>query len=88
MDQLEVLRKEIDEIDKELTALFEKRMNIVLEILALKQKSGYPIFDKSREERIISKNSSFLNNKDYINELKVFFNCILDLSKNIQAKRK
>lgn len=88
MSHLEKLRSDIDEIDKELTALFEKRMNIVLEIAKLKEESHSPILDKSREEKIISKNSSYLNDKKYKEELALFFNSILDISKSIQAKRR
>jgi len=88
MEQLNKLRDEIDKIDKELTILFEKRMNKVLEICEIKEKNNYPILDKSRENKLLSKNISYLINKEYTTEIKDFFRCIFDISKRIQAKRR
>lgn len=46
---LEALRGKIDQIDKELLQLFEKRMDVVSEIAADKKEQGLPILDRKRE---------------------------------------
>jgi len=86
MKELEKLRQEIDEIDKEMTALFEKRMEIAKKIAEYKQNNNLPIFDESREKEVIKKNIEKLNNKDLANELKEFYSTIFRLSKDIQKK--
>lgn len=50
MEDLQTLRKEIDEIDKSLVALFEKRMAVAEQIAAYKIQIGKPVFDKDREQ--------------------------------------
>lgn len=86
MKELEKLRLKIDEIDKEMTALFEKRMEIAKKIAEYKQNNNLPIFDESREKEVIKKNIEKLNNKDLANELKEFYSTIFRLSKDIQKK--
>ena len=44
------LRAQIDELDKTLQELFERRMALVEEIAAYKRKQGAPVLDAAREE--------------------------------------
>ena len=53
MDALEGYRKEIDNIDKEITRLFEERMNVVLKVAEYKKENNLPIFHKGREAVVI-----------------------------------
>lgn len=46
---LKELRYEIDGIDRELTALLERRMDIAARIAAYKRENGLPVLDASRE---------------------------------------
>ena len=46
MNELENLREKIDTIDKEMIALFEKRMDVVCDIAKYKQKNN-PVFRRS-----------------------------------------
>lgn len=48
-------RKEINDIDKEMTKLFNKRMSLSLEIAKYKIENNQPVLDKTRENEIISK---------------------------------
>lgn len=57
-------RREIDEIDKRLCELFEKRMSAVKRVASYKQESGLPIFDPKREYEVIEKNLSKLDEKE------------------------
>ena len=50
MNELENLREKIDTIDKEMIALFEKRMDIVADIAAYKIKNNLPVLNQNRED--------------------------------------
>ncbi len=55
MDEIEKNRKEIDEIDNKLLELFDLRAEKVKKITEIKNKNKKPIFDPSREKKIIDK---------------------------------
>ncbi len=86
MEDLTRYRNEIDDIDKELIQLFEKRMNTVLEIAKHKMKNNTTIFQKDREEKVLSKAVDNLNNKEYSQETIQFFNSIMEISRGLQKR--
>ena len=51
MKSLEEYRKQIDEIDRKLIALFEERMQVSGGIAAYKRAHALPILDQKREEQ-------------------------------------
>lgn len=51
MDALEQARAEIDTVDAQLAALFERRMAAVLQVAEYKRAHGLPIYDAARERR-------------------------------------
>lgn len=63
MEDLQTLRKEIDEIDNSLVALFEKRMAIAEQVAAYKIQIGKPVFDKDREQEKLSSLGSMAHNE-------------------------
>lgn len=50
MPDLQELRKQIDEIDDAMVALFEKRMSIAEQVANYKIETGKPVFDEAREQ--------------------------------------
>lgn len=84
MGNLDDFRKEIDYIDKELVALFEKRINVATKIAEYKQENNLPIFNSKREKEVIEKNIKNLNNNLYGDITKRFFENIMELSRFIQ----
>ena len=54
MENLETLRKEIDEIDKQLAVLIEKRLEIVTKVGAYKKENNIPIQDIKRDKAVIN----------------------------------
>lgn len=84
MDELNKYRNEIDEIDKKITELFERRMDISREIARCKKEQGIGILNAKREEEVIQKNLSYLKNKDYRFILEGFYRNLMNLSKLIQ----
>jgi len=83
---LEKAREIINEADKDMAALFEKRMSAVFDVATYKIEHALPVTDGDREAEIIARNASYIQNEDirsyYINFLK---NAI-DLSKQYQHK--
>jgi len=84
LEELELLRKEIDKIDEQLVMLFEKRMELANKIGDIKKQKGMEVFDPQREEEVIKKAVGRLRNKDLSEELKMFFRSLMDSSKKIQ----
>ncbi len=86
MNDLDNLRKQIDEIDTELVKLFERRMEQSLQIAEYKIRENIPILDEEREKAVIEKNTMRLKNRELNEELREFFSTIIRLSKKIQNR--
>ena len=52
MNDIERLRKNVDELDEKILELIEQRMNLVREIYKKKENEGKPVEDKKREEEL------------------------------------
>lgn len=87
MADLEDYRKEIDNIDKELAALFEKRMDMVLKVAQYKKENKVEIFHKNREDIVLKKAVDNLKNKDYSDEIVKFFNATMEIGKGLQRRK-
>ena len=74
MDLLGDYRTEIDKIDKEMTKLLEKRMNISKSISKYKMEHDMQIFHPEREKIVIEKNKGYLENKEYGKMYKKLYN--------------
>lgn len=86
MDLLENYRSEIDNIDKEMTLLFENRMNLSKKISDYKKNNNMQIYQSEREELVIAKNISYLKNKEYESFLRSYYMNLMNLSRLIQSK--
>lgn len=86
MKDLNQCRREIDEIDKEIIELFEKRMDIAINVAEYKKRNNIPILNVKREEEVIEKNVMALKNKDYSNIARKFFTNLMELSRSLQSK--
>lgn len=83
---LDIVRREIDEIDNELTRLFEKRMGLVMEVAEYKRDNNLPVLNSLREREIVSRVTK--NQNDEMAEYtKVLFNTLFDLSRSYQSQR-
>ena len=52
MSELDDHRKEIDSIDKELIALFERRMDVAVKVGEYKKKNKLPIFNGKEKKKL------------------------------------
>lgn len=87
MEYLEKLRSEIDDIDRELTKLFEKRIDIVLKIADYKKNNNMEIFQEDREKQVLKNALFHLENTEYSEEIVRMLSCIMDISKDIQKEK-
>lgn len=84
MSRHEELRREIDEIDRELMRLFEKRMQVSEEIAQYKFSRDIAVFDSSREKEVIAKNVSLIEKQDLRLYGELFIKNIMGLSRKHQ----
>ncbi len=86
MTDLEKARQIINDTDREMAQLFERRMDAVKMVAAYKKEHGVPVDDFGREEQIIKKNSQLIANEDYRSYYVSFLRSAIDLSKNMQHR--
>ena len=84
MDLLGDYRTEIDKIDKEMTKLLEKRMNISKSISKYKMEHDMQIFHPEREKIVIEKNKGYLENKEYGDLVESYYDNLMYLSRLVQ----
>ena len=74
MSKLDDARKKINEIDQKMAFLFEERMKASEDVAEYKKEHALPIFDSSREDEIIKRNSLYISDETireyYVNFLK------------------
>ena len=86
MDKLNKAREIIGEADKEIAALFEKRMAAVKEVAEYKKERGLPVFDGAREDYLISKNLEYIDNEEMKEVYVSFLKSTMDISKRYQHR--
>ena len=86
MNELEQARKIINEADKEMAALFEKRMYASELVAKYKKEHGLSILDEAREKEVISKNSSYVNNPVYKEYYAEFIKETMRISRSYQSR--
>ena len=83
---LEELRKEIDNIDKNIMENFEKRMKIVSKIADFKKKAGLNTYDPNREKLVIEKNLKHIKDPILLKYAEKLLQYEMDLSKMYQQE--
>lgn len=84
MSELDVLRKDIDRLDKEIAELLLSRFAVVKEIGAVKKRDGLPITNAGREEEVIAKVRSFALEADEKDALEKAYRAIIQASKDLE----
>lgn len=77
-------RNKIDKIDKQIVKLFEERMETASKIAKVKKENNMEIFDSSRENLVIEKVKSYLENKELEKYLEKFYLDLMGVSKDYQ----
>ena len=85
MNELELCRKEIDAIDKEMARLYEERMKIVSRVAEYKIKNGMPVLDQKREGEIIERRTREMQNQSLAFYYRTFLEGVMKSSRAFQG---
>ncbi len=85
MYDIDILRKQIDEIDSQLLPLFLKRMECSKNVAEYKRANNMPVLDKAREKQILDSKATQVA-ENLKNPVRDFFSGIMKISRNLQAK--
>lgn len=80
-------RNKIDEIDKEIVSLFERRMETSEAIANYKKDNNLPILNSGREDQVIKKVKSCLKNPELMEGAEELYRCIMKISRAYQQKK-
>ncbi len=86
-DQLKIAREEIDRVDREMAALFERRMAAVAMVADYKRKNGLPVFDPEREEAVVAKNTAYITDGELTPFYVSFMRDTMKASRQYQRKK-
>ena len=86
MTDLNKYREKINEVDKKMVDLFKERMELAKGVATFKKENNVPIFDASREEEVIRRNTELLNDDSLSKEYRSFIQSLMNVSKLYQRK--
>ena len=86
MQDITELRKEIDEIDREMQSLFERRLGVSRKIGAYKASRGMPIFDAGREEEMIGTCRKRAADPEAADGIEKLYRTIFEISRDLQKE--
>ena len=84
MKKLENCRVLIDNIDNLIIELYEKRMDVVKEVIKYKIENNIPITDSNRELSMLENNLKKIKNEEYKTYYKYVLEGFLKASKKMQ----
>lgn len=86
MDTLDRARETINQVDQEMAALFQQRMEAVRSVAAYKQARGLPILDAEREKAVIARNCAAYPEDETRGFYASFLQDLMDVSKRYQHR--
>ena len=86
MADLTELRGQLDEIDGQIVALYEKRMDVCKEVAGYKIDTGKKVFDRQREQEKLAKVKSLTHNDFYARGAAELFELLMSVSRKLQYR--
>ena len=83
-ERINQLREEIDRIDAEIIALFERRMDTARAIGCIKRENGMAVKNQNREEQVKANCRENCKNRLYAAGAEAVMMCIINECRNIQ----
>lgn len=80
-------RKKIDEIDKEITRLFEERMDVANDVAAYKRSTGKKVYDPQREEEKLRTLRGYASSEFNETAVEDLFRQIMSISRKYQYQK-
>ncbi len=87
MTKLEECRAEIDRIDREICALYEKRMSTVEGVAQYKIEQGLPVLQSGREEEVLRRAEESVTQPAYRPGIRKVFETLMEVSRSLQKGR-
>lgn len=81
---LSLLRKTLDEIDQNIVAFYEKRMDVCAQVAEFKIENGKRVFDKEREQQKLDSVSALTHNAFNARGVRDLFEQIMAISRRLQ----
>lgn len=81
---LDQAREEINYIDREIAALFERRMKVAEKIVVYKIANDIPILDAAREAQVIKQNCELIKDKALVDFYSEFITSMMAISRKYQ----
>lgn len=85
-NELDILRKKIDKIDRQLLPLFLERMDVCSKVADYKRGSGKPVLDSAREKQVLNSKLDLLTDKSRESEVYEFFTSVMSISRDRQTR--
>lgn len=86
MKELEVVRQELDAVDREIVRLFEQRMTLARDVVAYKMAHGMQVLDRSREEAVLVSRVGMLKDDHWAGSVRALYEEIMRLSRAEQER--
>ena len=86
MNNLELARMIIYEVDREIAVLWEKRMQAVKMVVEYKMEHQLPVFDGTREKEVIERNSSLIQDEQLKSYYVETLQMMMEISKKYQRE--
>lgn len=84
MRELGEIRKDIDAIDQQITALFEERMKLTRQVAEYKIASGKPVLDPQREEQKLDVLAGQTHSEENAQGIRELYELIMAISRRQQ----
>ena len=86
MRELAQIRQELDEIDREMVKLFERRMTLCREVARTKLAQGKPVLDAGREAQVLESRAAMLADASLAEAVQALYREMMALSRQEQEK--
>ena len=86
MNELEAYRQAIDALDREISNLFLKRMEITSAVGEYKQKNALPVLDAQREKAVIAAKAALTEDPLQRADLAALYEAIMGISRRQQRR--
>ena len=87
MSELELLRQEIDGVDRALVDLFLQRMDIAQRVGEYKLRQGIPVLDAAREQVVLESKRALAPSEETAREVGTLFEALMGISRARQQRR-
>lgn len=84
MAKIDTLRVEIDQIDRAMTGLLERRLALTAQVAEYKQEKGLPVLDAKREREVLASKQTLVERRENQAAVFAFFEAVMAISRRQQ----